>query len=89
MKGVSKCKHFLTWLFTSKRLLLSDKYRLKCPRCGSKMDKIDKNNIVIDVCPNCNGMWLDDGEIEKLVSIAKNKTTKKNTKKVKTNGKKN
>ena len=31
-----------------------------------KMKKIIKHKITIDACPFCEGMWLDDGEIEKL-----------------------
>ena len=42
------------------------------------LDKIKKNKIVIDVCPFCQVMWLDDGEIEKLFKL---------TKKVRKNGK--
>ena len=38
------------------------------------MDEITKESITIDVCPNCNGMFLDDGEIEKLLKL---KPTKK------------
>ena len=30
------------------------------------MEKLIKNKIEIDICPYCNGMWLDDGEIHKL-----------------------
>lgn len=65
---------------------------LDCPRCKVKMDKIKKEDIIIDVCRKCNGVWLDDKEIDKLVDIAKrlnihqtiypennnNKTIKKN-----------
>ena len=43
---------------------------LDCPRCSIKMEKLKKGNVVIDVCKKCGGMWLDKGEIEKLVKIA-------------------
>jgi Zn finger protein HypA/HybF involved in hydrogenase expression len=79
--GTNKCKQKLSWIFLGRRLLLSDNNTLKCPRCGSKLDKIEKNKIVIDVCPFCQGIWLDDGEIEKLskinVSVNKNGKNKK------------
>jgi len=77
--GTSKLKQKLFWIFLGKRLLITDDNNLKCPRCSSKLDKIKKNKIVIDVCPFCQGMWLDDGEIEKLSEL---------NKKVKPNGKK-
>ena len=77
--GTSKLKQKLFWIFLGKRLLLSDNNTLICPRCSSKLDKIEKNKIVIDICPFCQGMWLDDGEIEKLSKL--NKNVKKNGKK--------
>jgi len=43
----------------------------KCPRCKIKMEKLKKQNVVIDVCRKCGGMWLDKGETEKLAKIAK------------------
>ena len=77
--GTSKLKQRLSWIFLGERLLLSDNNTLICPRCSSKLDKIEKNKIVIDICPFCQGMWLDDGEIEKLSKL--NKKLKKNGKK--------
>lgn len=68
---IGKLKQKLFWIFLGKRLLLSDHNLFKCPRCSSKLDKIKKNKIVIDVCPFCQGMWLDDGEIEKLYKLNK------------------
>lgn len=44
---------------------------LDCPRCKKTMKKLKKNNVIIDVCAHCNGMWLDDGEIEKLIEMGK------------------
>jgi len=44
---------------------------LKCPRCRIKMEKLKKDNVVIDVCMKCKGMWLDNGEMEKLAKMAK------------------
>ena len=54
---------------------------LRCPRCRVKMDKIEKENVVIDVCPSCNGMWLDDNEMEKIVEIGKKGDKNENHKK--------
>ena len=43
---------------------------LKCPICNKNMEKLKKENVIIDVCNKCKGMWLDKGEIEKLAKIA-------------------
>ena len=44
---------------------------LKCPRCKKDMEKLKKNDVIIDICKKCNGMWLDDGEIHKLADMSK------------------
>jgi len=54
---------------------------LKCPRCGIKMEKLKKSNVVIDVCKKCHGMWLDAGEIDKLANMANKIKGGKNGKK--------
>ena len=47
---------------------------LLCPKCGTKMKKLKRNDVVLDVCPNCKGMWLDAGEIDKLAVHKRNKS---------------
>ena len=37
---------------------------MKCPRCGAALHEKQYHHAVVDVCPNCNGMWLDAGEME-------------------------
>lgn len=32
------------------------------------MREVEKNGIQIDVCPSCKGVWLDRGELDKLMS---------------------
>ncbi|OAB31608.1 cytoplasmic protein [Paenibacillus macquariensis subsp. defensor] len=42
---------------------------MKCPICdGVRMREVDKNGVHIDVCPECKGVWLDRGELDKLMS---------------------
>lgn len=41
---------------------------MNCPVCeGSRMREVEKDGILIDVCPTCKGVWLDRGELEKLM----------------------
>lgn len=40
---------------------------LICPNCESGMNEIQRNGVHIDVCPKCRGVWLDGGEMEKLL----------------------
>ena len=47
-----------------------EKYLL-CPRCSVNMKKLIKKDVVVDVCSKCGGMWVDAGELDKLVKIGK------------------
>ncbi len=42
-----------------------------CPIDNAQLMEINKSGVMIDVCPECKGVWLDRGELEKLVSITK------------------
>jgi uncharacterized protein len=39
---------------------------MQCPKCGANMREREKGDVIIDICPNCRGVWLDAGELEKL-----------------------
>lgn len=46
---------------------------LICPRCQRAMRERERETagrdvVVMDVCPACGGIWLDKGELEKLVA---------------------
>ena len=38
-----------------------------CPRDGARLVEVERNGVMIDACPTCRGIWLDRGELEKLV----------------------
>ena len=40
---------------------------MKCPSCSETLLMSEKNGIEIDYCPNCRGIWLDRGELEKII----------------------
>ncbi|WP_255775540.1 zf-TFIIB domain-containing protein [Microbulbifer sediminum] len=41
---------------------------MKCPSCqDSGMMTMDRNGVQIDYCPTCRGIWLDRGELEKII----------------------
>ena len=35
---------------------------MKCPKCEGTLVETDFQNIKIDVCDKCSGVWLDAGE---------------------------
>ena len=42
---------------------------MNCPICDDvKLREVLKDDVLIDVCPNCKGVWLDRGELDKLMS---------------------
>ncbi len=44
---------------------------MKCPVCkDATLVMTDKQGIEIDYCPECRGVWLDRGELDKLVARA-------------------
>jgi len=40
---------------------------MKCPRCQTTLLNNDKKGVAIDFCPDCRGIWLDPGELEKIL----------------------
>jgi len=41
---------------------------LLCPNCNTSMQNVNRSGVEIDMCPSCRGVWLDRGELEKLLS---------------------
>ena len=39
---------------------------MKCPKCGSDLEEINYQSVMIDRCNECKGIWLDSGELELL-----------------------
>ncbi len=40
---------------------------MKCPNCESLLVMSERQGIEIDYCPNCRGVWLDRGELDKII----------------------
>lgn len=41
---------------------------MKCPHCvDTTLSMSDRQGIEIDYCPKCRGVWLDRGELDKLI----------------------
>ena len=53
---------------TTKYLGVDSDSKLLCPGCGSIMDMESVGGVEIDVCLQCNGVWLDSEELEQLMS---------------------
>ncbi len=44
---------------------------LQCPVCGTPMREIERFGVMIDICPSCKGVWLDRGELDKIIQYAR------------------
>jgi len=40
---------------------------MHCPKCGMDLVEIDYNDIKVDKCTGCEGIWLDAGELETVL----------------------
>ena len=43
---------------------------MKCPRCQVELSITDRQGVEIDFCPQCRGVWLDRGELDKITERA-------------------
>lgn len=46
---------------------------LNCPVCRAPFKEVVKDSVLIDICTECRGVWLDRGELDKLLDIAREK----------------
>jgi Zn-finger nucleic acid-binding protein len=40
---------------------------MKCPNCDTTLAMSERLGVEIDYCPQCRGVWLDRGEIDRLL----------------------
>jgi len=40
---------------------------LRCPNCHSDLVELERSEVLIDACPKCRGVWLDRGELDRIL----------------------
>lgn len=45
---------------------------MNCPNCKIPLVMSDRQGIEIDYCPECRGIWLDRGELDKIIERSVN-----------------
>lgn len=40
---------------------------MKCPVCNVSLVMSERSGVEIDYCPECRGVWLDRGELDKII----------------------
>ncbi len=44
---------------------------MRCPKCGMELIEIKYKGILVDKCSECEGIWLDAGELENVSKLEK------------------
>ena len=50
---------------------LKELHYMKCPKCGMELIEIDYKGVKVDKCSECEGIWLDAGELEAISRFEK------------------
>ncbi len=45
---------------------------VNCPKCDGKLVETEYENVKIDICNGCTGVWLDAGELAQIVDKDEN-----------------
>lgn len=40
---------------------------MRCPSCEARLVEIDRSDVLVDACPQCRGVWLERGELDKIL----------------------
>ncbi|HQR33526.1 MAG TPA: zf-TFIIB domain-containing protein [Blastocatellia bacterium] len=40
---------------------------MNCPKCNVELRITDRESVEVDYCPLCRGVWLDRGELDKII----------------------
>ena len=48
---------------------------MKCPNCNVNLMMSDRQGVEIDYCPECRGVWLDRGELDKIIERSTQQAT--------------
>jgi Zn-finger nucleic acid-binding protein len=50
---------------------------LLCPACMVELKITDRQDVEIDYCPQCRGVWLDRGELDKIIDRSRSGTARR------------
>jgi hypothetical protein len=53
------------------RTRLQELHYMRCPKCGMELIEIDYKGITVDRCSECDGVWLDAGELATVSKLEK------------------
>lgn len=68
-KKIEHEKHLKLAAEEQKRL--KELHFMRCPKCGMELVEVDYRNIKVDMCSECDGVWLDAGELMTISKLEK------------------
>lgn len=51
---------------------------MKCPVCNVDLVMSERQGVEIDYCPQCRGVWLDRGELDKIIERSNQEMPRRN-----------
>ena len=51
---------------------------MKCPNCEETLIMTERQEVEIDYCPKCRGVWLDKGELDKIIEKSQGEMRQQN-----------
>lgn len=63
-------------LAAEERKRLKELHYMQCPKCGMKLVEVDYRGLKVDKCTECDGVWLDAGELEAVAKLDKSRLDK-------------
>jgi hypothetical protein len=64
-------KEKLVQLKEQEKRELKELHYMHCPKCGQNIIEINYKGCFVDKCTNCDGIWLDAGELEQISYLEK------------------
>lgn len=58
-------------LAAEEKMRLKELHHMRCPKCGMELIEIDYKDIKVDKCSECEGIWLDAGELDAVARLEK------------------
>lgn len=49
---------------------------MRCPFDETQLQVVNRSGVDIDWCPSCKGVWLERGELDKLIDLASGPTSR-------------
>ncbi|HJM82099.1 MAG TPA: zf-TFIIB domain-containing protein [Nitrospinota bacterium] len=58
-------------LIEKEKLEIKQLHYMRCPKCGMQLIELAYDQIKIDKCSSCEGIWLDAGELDEIMNDSK------------------